>query len=112
MMSIPINIKMHETSQNSIPQSMSYIFAIGVYSTQFVHLVYYNFFYGGTTFYVLCIIISVGSNGNCTPSCINGSCVSGNFCDCFEGWTGDICNQGNLYCFVVFSYNISLSYHT
>ena len=39
---------------------------------------------------------------NCTPPCTNGTCVSDNFCDCFEGWTGDICSQGKFYYFVVF----------
>ena len=56
--------------------------------------------------YAFCIIMYIGSNGNCTPPCINGTCVSGNVCDCFEGWTGSICNQGNLYYFVVFSYMV------
>ena len=48
---------------------------------------------------------------NCTPPCINGNCVSDNVCDCFEGWTGDLCNQGNfialLYLAIIFYYHIT-----
>ena len=30
----------------------------------------------------------------CNISCGNGTCVADNVCRCFDGWTGDRCDQG------------------
>ena len=34
-------------------------------------------------------------SADCDPPCVNGACIGTNICTCYEGWTGDICdNQG------------------
>ena len=30
----------------------------------------------------------------CNFSCGNGICVANNLCQCFDGWTGDHCDEG------------------
>ena len=30
----------------------------------------------------------------CNFSCGNGICVADNLCQCFDGWTGDQCDEG------------------
>ena len=38
----------------------------------------------------------------CAPACRNGgTCSSPNVCSCRSGWTGSICNQRKLICFIV-----------
>ena len=35
--------------------------------------------------------------------CGNGICVADNLCQCFDGWTGDHCDEGKLHIFIKYS---------
>ena len=38
--------------------------------------------------------INLGVIPVCNFSCGNGNCVADNLCQCFDGWTGDHCDEG------------------
>ena len=38
------------------------------------------------------ILLSVDATV-CDPPCVNGACIGNNICSCYEGWTGDTCNN-------------------
>jgi hypothetical protein len=33
----------------------------------------------------------------CKPSCVHGKCVAADQCECYDGWSGDLCNIGKKY---------------
>ena len=41
--------------------------------------------------------INLGVTPVCNFSCGNGNCVADNLCQCFDGWTGDRCDEGTNY---------------
>ena len=37
----------------------------------------------------------------CTFSCNNGECVADDLCQCFDGWSGERCDEGISYSFTM-----------
>ena len=37
----------------------------------------------------------------CTFSCNNGECVADELCQCFDGWSGEHCDEGICYSFTM-----------
>ena len=42
------------------------------------------------------ILLSVDTTASCDPPCVNGACIGNNICSCYEGWTGDICDNESM----------------
>ena len=50
--------------------------------------------------------INLGVIPVCIFSCGNGNCVSDNLCQCFDGWTGDHCDEGIYQMFFIIFYSV------